>query len=382
MMKMNEDFLAAMHEATRLLQTAGPLEATAAIQRALGGAMPTVQQQARAPEDYAAVLDALTGAPLIQPDAFQIFKAKRNPEPGPAAPSVDVEDRGHVLTRLFSGPAGTREYKLYVPSGYHGQPLPLVVMLHGCTQNADDFAAGTRMNALAESQPCFVVYPTQSQSANVSKCWNWFKPDHQQRGQGEPSIIAGITNEVIETYKVDTRRVYVAGLSAGGAMAAVMADTYPELYAAVGVHSGLPPGAAHSLPSALAAMKGGTAGRGKRRSRPAHAAPTPKIPSIVFHGDADSKVHPCNGDQLVAAFSGGDSMPNSTTQQGQVPGGRSYTRRLFNERGGIATCEQWVVHGAPHAWSGGSPAGSYTDVNGPDASKEMLRFFLAHAKTA
>ena len=129
-------------------------------------------------------------------------------------------------------------------------------------------------------------------------------------------------------------------------------------------------------------MKGGTTGRGQRRSRPAHATPTPNIPSIVFHGHADAKVHPCNGDQLVAAFSGGDSRPNSTTQQGQVPGGRSYTRRLFNERDGIATCEQWVVHGAPHAWSGGSPAGSYTDVNGPDASKEMLRFFLAHAKTA
>ena len=251
-MKMNEDFLAAMHEATRLLQTAGPLEATAAIQRALGGAMPPVQQQPRAPEDYAAVLDALVGAPLIQPDAFQIFKAKRNPQPGTAALSVDVEDRGHVLTRSFSGPAGTREYKLYVPSGYDGQPLPLIVMLHGCTQSADDFAAGTKMNALAESQPCFVVYPTQSQSANVSKCWNWFKLGHQRRGQGEPSIIAGITNEVIETYKVDTRRVYVAGLSAGGAMAAVMADTYPELYAAVGVHSGLPLGAAHNLPSALA----------------------------------------------------------------------------------------------------------------------------------
>ncbi|NPT58308.1 extracellular catalytic domain type 1 short-chain-length polyhydroxyalkanoate depolymerase, partial [Paraburkholderia elongata] len=326
-MKMNEDFLAAMYEATRLLQTAGPLEATAAIQRALGGAMPTVQQQARAPEDYAAVLDALAGAPLIQPDAFPIFKARRNPEPGPAAPSVDVEDRGHVLSRLFSGPAGTREYKLYVSSGYHGQPLPLVVMLHGCTQNAGDFAAGTRMNALAESQPCFVVYPTQSQSANVSKCWNWFKPGHQRRGQGEPSIIAGITNQVIETYKVDTRRVYVAGLSAGGAMAAVMADTYPELYAAVGVHSGLPLGAAHNLPSALAVMKGGTAGRGRRRSRPVHAAPTTKIPSIVFHGDADATVHPCNGDELVAAFSGDQLMPDSTAQQGQVPGGRSYTRR-------------------------------------------------------
>jgi poly(hydroxyalkanoate) depolymerase family esterase len=301
---------------------------------------------------------------------------------GTAAPSVDVEDRGHVLTRSFSGPAGTREYKLYVPSGYDGQPLPLIVMLHGCTQSADDFAAGTKMNALAESQLCFVVYPTQSQSANVSKCWNWFKPGHQRRGQGEPSIIAGITHEVIETYKVDTRRVYVAGLSAGGAMAAVMADTYPELYAAVGVHSGLPLGAAHNLPSAFAVMKGGTAGRDKRRSRATHAAPTPTIPSIVFHGDADGKVHPCNADQLVAAFSGGDSTPNSTTQQGQVPGGRSYTRRLFNERDGIATCEQWIVHGAPHAWSGGSPAGSYTDVNGPDASKEMLRFFLAHAKTA
>src|SRR5260370_22685775 len=225
-MKMTEHFLAAPHEPPRLLQTAGPLEATAAIQRALGGAMPTVQQQARAPEDYAAVLDALAGTPLIQPDAFQVFKAKRNPQPGTAAPSVDVEDRGHVLTRSFSGPAGTREYKLYVPSGYDGQLLPLVVMLHGCTQNADDFAAGTRMNALAESQSCFVVYPTQSQSANVSKCWNWFKPGHQRRGQGEPSIIAGITNEVIETYKVDTRRVYVAGLSAGGGQAARMGDTH------------------------------------------------------------------------------------------------------------------------------------------------------------
>ncbi|MEX3954577.1 PHB depolymerase family esterase [Trinickia sp. EG282A] len=487
-MKMNEDFLASLQEATRLLHTAGPMAATAAIQRALGGtmqivkqaqargdrdavidvlasaplsqpdatvsrhalvlgvqhfslrdleaaqatgerlhievlglatiaidvpaelalatiesvtvlgafqaspavkaalggrihggAMPIVKQQAPASEGYAGVIDALAGvAPVIQPDAFPIFESKRNPEPGTAAPSDEVEDRGHFLTRLFSCPAGAREYKLYVPSAYDGQRLPLVVMLHGCTQNADDFAAGTRMNALAESQPCFVVYPTQSQSANVSKCWNWFKPGDQRRGQGEPSIIAGITQEVIDTYQVDTRRVYVAGLSAGGAMAAVMADTYPELYAAVGVHSGPALGAAHNLPSALAVMNGGSAGRSKRRARPAHAAPTP---TIVFHGDADSKVHPCNGDHLIAAFSGGDTMPNSTMHQGQVPGGRSYTRRLFNERDGIATCEQWIVHGAPHAWSGGSSAGSYTDVKGPDASKEMLRFFLAHAKT-
>lgn len=278
-------------------------------------------------------------------------------------PPPPIPDGARFLTSMFSNAAGQRPYKLFVPSGYAGQPVPLVVMLHGCTQSPDDFAAGTGMNTAAEAGAFLVAYPGQTTSANHSKCWNWFNREDQARDRGEPSIIAGITQQVMQEYKVDPRRVYVAGMSAGGAAAAIMGAAYPELYAAVGVHSGLACGSAGDLQSALATMRSGAAGTGSILR-----------PTIVFHGDRDGTVHHSNGDAVAA-----QARPRgakTTTQEGTSPGGHTYTRSV-HEAGG-QTLEQWTVHGGGHAWFGGNPAGSYTDPAGPDATQEMLRFFREH----
>jgi len=258
-------------------------------------------------------------------------------------------------------------------------------MLHGCAQEPDDFAAGTRMNALAEEHGFIVVYPTQTGKANGSNCWNWFQAEHQQRDRGEPSLIAGITREVLSAYALDARRVYVAGLSAGGAMAAVMGTTYPDVYAAVGIHSGLAYAAARDVPSAFAAMRGEGAKRGKRKARTDPAARS--VPTIVFHGDSDTTVHPSNGDDVIsqasppslAAQAQGDPFVQHerSVEQGDVRG-RAYTRSTYRDSGGKPVMEQWLVHGAAHAWSGGSTEGSFSDPTGPEASREMLRFFLQH----
>jgi poly(hydroxyalkanoate) depolymerase family esterase len=260
---------------------------------------------------------------------------------------------GRFIKRSYSNPAGTRAYKTYLPARYHGQSLPLVVMLHGCSQTPDDFAAGTRMNQLADQLGFIVVYPAQARAANFSHCWNWFWPRDQQRDQGEPSLIAGITRQVIARYKADARRVYVAGLSAGGAMAAIMGATYPDLYAAVGVHSGLPYASARDAVSALSAMRGNRTGA---------AAPLPSVPTIVFHGDRDTTVHPRNGEY-------GSADVQSETGE---TAGRAYTRTLHRREPSL---EHWLVHGAGHAWSGGNAKANYTDPTGPDATREMLRFF-------
>ncbi|MEE7505074.1 PHB depolymerase family esterase [Methylobacterium mesophilicum] len=274
--------------------------------------------------------------------------------------------------RTFTGAAGTRNYKVYVPSGYAGQALPVVVMLHGCTQNPDDFAAGTRMNAVAEARGVLVVYPEQPRSANMQRCWNWYEPGDQQREGGEPALIAGIVRQVIADFSADDRRVYAAGLSAGGAAAAILAMTYPDLFAAVGVHSGLACGSARDVPSAFAAMKGdGARATGKR-----HA-----VPLIVFHGDRDRTVHAANGDRVAAQGPSDPDLRTSVTE-GRTPDGMDYTRTVRTDASGRPIVEQWVLHGAGHAWSGGSPAGTFTDPRGPDASQEMIRFFLEHARGA
>ena len=300
--------------------------------------------------------------------------------PAPAEEATVLPDGAQFLSATFNNPAGTRPYKLYVPSGYQGQPIPLIVMLHGCTQSPDDFAAGTRMNAAAEEHICLVVYPAQISAANISKCWNWFSENNQQRGRGEPSLIAGITREVMRQYAVDPRRVYVAGLSAGAATAAIMGDAYPDLYAAIGVHSGLACGAASDLPSAFAAMRQGKNGYHPRtpvwsdvdRGRSI-------VPAIVFHGDCDTTVHPCNGDDVVTQSTFAMSL-ETQVEEGHVSGGHAYIRSRHIDTSGQTLIEQWLIHGAGHAWSGGSPAGSYTDPRGPDATKEMLRFFLDHPR--
>jgi poly(hydroxyalkanoate) depolymerase family esterase len=242
-------------------------------------------------------------------------------------------------------------------------------MLHGCTQSPDDFAAGTRMNELARQQGCYVLYPAQAQKANPQRCWNWFKHSHQVRGRGEPAMLAAMTREVMAAHAVDPSRVYVAGLSAGGAMAAILIDAYPELYAAAGVHSGLAAGSAKDLPSALGAMRSGHAGSPTGMAR---------RPVIVFHGDADTTVHPGNGQHVIEASVGAAGAADPDRRR--AAGGRHYTLSVHKADDGRVLAEHWVVHGSPHAWSGGSRQGSYTDPQGPDASAEMLRFFLEHPR--
>ena len=284
---------------------------------------------------------------------------------------------GRFVLARYTNRSGTRAYKTYIPARDEGQARPLVVMLHGCEQNPDDFAAGTRMNELADEIGFIVAYPEQASAANVSRCWNWFQAADQQRDDGEPSLIAGITREVIARYNADPRRVYVAGLSAGGAMAAIMGHTYPDLYAAIGIHSGLAYAAARDIPSALAAMRGHSL-----RSEPRYAGSTSQaVPTIVFHGDLDTTVHSSNGAQVIAqATPTVDDLVTAafapqSVEKGEE-GGRSYTRTLSS---GKPALEHWLVHGAGHAWSGGNVNGSYTDPLGPDASRAMLRFFLPSA---
>ncbi len=312
---------------------------------------------------------ALRGAPAIvapkaEPNIAEMLRdaaARVLPHKPPPAP-----DGARFETRKFTNEAGNRTYKLYIPSAAAGKTLPLVVMLHGCTQSADDFAAGTRMNELAEARKFLVAYPEQSRLANFQKCWNWFRPEDQARGQGEPSLLAGITAEVMAEHSVPPGRVYIAGLSAGGAMAATMGALYPETFAAVGVHSGLAYGAAHDMKSAMAAMHGGGA-----------AVPQSKIPvpTIVFHGDADATVNVANAMQIGSLAAG---LGRSVTE-GTSPGGIAYTRTVYADDKGRHVLEIWILHGAGHAWSGGDATGTYTDPRGPDASAEMLRFFLEHA---
>jgi len=299
--------------------------------------------------------------------------------------------RGTFVTRDFGNHAGSRAYKLYVPRHEPRSPMPMVVMLHGCTQSAEDFAAGTRMNRLADEHGFLVVYPEQAAHANVSKCWNWFQSQDQVRDSGEPSLIAGIVRDLARQHEVDPRRIFVAGLSAGAAMAVILGETYPELFAAVGVHSGLPYGSAHDIPSALAAMKGGRGGSAGARGMPRAAEARRKrvaqaVPTIVFHGDRDHTVQVSNAAEIIRqateahVAAAGASALQASTQRATAPGGRSYSRTVHADASGQPRLESWTLHGAGHAWSGGDASGSYTDASGPDASAEMVRFFLSQPR--
>lgn len=275
---------------------------------------------------------------------------------------------GEFLHCTFANAHGRRDYRLYVPAGYaaDGPARPLVLMLHGCTQSPEDFAIGTRMNALADRHGLLVAYPRQIGKANHAKCWNWFRPEDQRGDAGEPSILAGIIEQVTQAYRVDAGQVFVAGLSAGAAMAVILGRTRPDLVRAIGVHSGLPYACAHDVPSAFAAMQG--RGADARRGDAALG-----VPIVLFHGDEDRTVVPRNADALAGTARPGLRMQR---ESGQAPGGRTYTRETGTDGAGRAWLERWTVHGAGHAWSGGDAAGTYTDPTGPDASAAMLAFFL------
>jgi poly(hydroxyalkanoate) depolymerase family esterase len=354
-MKPYEQFVENILGAVRNGQGKDPAAATALIQEALQkaglmGASPTA---------------ARTGA---QPFANPFGDLKAAPAwargmPAAKERSAEALGPGAFLEGSYANEAGTRRYRLYVPSRPAEGPRPLVVMLHGCTQNPEDFAAGTTMNLAAEQSGCLVLYPEQPSSANHTQCWNWFDAAHQQRGQGEPAIIAGMTRQVLREQGGDPARVFVAGLSAGGAMAAVMAASYPELYGAVGVHSGLAAGSARDLITGLQAMKGNHKGA-RTQSR------NGSVRAIVFHGDRDATVHPSNGQDVYRQFGGASGT------EIEEPG-KDYLKTMALDVAGKVAAEHWLLHGAGHAWSGGSTAGSYADPSGPNASAEMLRFFLA-----
>ncbi|AUT66057.1 esterase [Paraburkholderia terrae] len=282
------------------------------------------------------------------------------------------------LQKTFRGKMGSRNYKVYIPTSYGCEPLPMIVMLHGANQDPDDFAAGTRMNGLAEAARYIVVYPEQPQSANAARCWNWFRPGDQIRESGEAALIAELTREVMSTYNADSTRIYVAGMSAGGAMAVNLAVTYPDLYAAAGIHSGLPYGIANDAFSAMSVMNHGSTDFQFELLRK-ESEQRAYRPLIAFHGDQDNVVHPRNCDDLirmnctfaVSTQSASRQISTVATEDGIY----GHTRSLsYDDEGGVVG-EQWIIHGLDHAWSGGDSAGSYTDCNGPDASREMLRFF-------
>jgi poly(hydroxyalkanoate) depolymerase family esterase len=375
---MNGPLDSTMREAMRLMQTGDLLAATAAIQQRLGGASePESLRHASITDPIEGTFRVIEEAPAPTQDAAFGNLPDRTP---------DARGRTQFSESVYIGSAGSRHYKLFVPSAYRGQPLPLIVMLHGCTQTPDDFAIGTRMNILAEDRGCFVVYPAQSRKANISRCWNWFKASDQGRDRGEPAIIAGLVRELLLTYGLDQKRVYVAGLSAGGAMGVILGRMYPDIFAAVGVHSGLPYGVAHDLPSAFAAMHGpDTADPRGERLESAEAGRS-SVPAIVFHGDRDITVHPSNGEQVAtetAAVNVDESSresPAVETRTGEARGGYAYTCMLFKDNNERIVVEHWLVHGAAHAWFGGDPRGSFTDPNGPDATSEMMRFFLERTR--
>ena len=380
-------------EATRLTRAGHLVEATALLQRMLRGESapapsdsharvalarlepPTIDVKANVVEEESRRATRVFSTPLQRkgPTRFEGLKDfpglnLRGPMTRAPPATTDIAPEGtKFITDTFRSAEGSRNYKLFVPSRSQEKPLPLVVMLHGCTQSPDDFAAGTRMNFLAEERNCFVVYPEQPSGANQSKCWNWFRTGDQQRDGGEPSLIAGITRQVMRDYPIDPKRVYVAGLSAGGAAAAIMAANYGDLFAAVGIHSGLACGAASDLPSAFMAM---------RQAGGFEAEAGSPVPTIVFHGDRDTTVHPGNGHRIFEQSANATSSKTKVLR-GRVPHGHAYTRTIVIDLSGRAISEHWNIHGAGHAWSGGSPAGSYTDPRGPDATREMLRFFLA-----
>jgi poly(hydroxyalkanoate) depolymerase family esterase len=402
-----------MLEAARLTRAGRLTEATALLQRMLQGKIAR-DEIFGAAADIAAgrkpqIIDVAetsgaTDRPLLDRAAFvrpalqslrTLVDRIKHPsglelpplQPAPVPIPDVVPAGGKFIEATYANPAGRRAYKLYIPSGYAGalapgQALPLVVMMHGCSQSPDDFAAGTRMNLISDEQTCLVVYPAQRSDANPGKCWNWFRPTDQQRDQGEPSLVAGITREVMREYAVDPRRVYIGGLSAGAAAAVVMGATYPDLYAAIGVHSGLACGAANDLPSAFAAMRQGelVASFGSGDILPLGSDGS-AIPTIVFHGDRDTTVHPRNGEHVIAQSMRSTNV-QSQVHRGRVAGGHAYTRTIHATEDGRAILEHWEIHGAGHAWSGGSRAGSYTDPLGPDAAREMLRFFLEHSLPA
>ena len=353
----------AMGQATGAVRAGDLMEATRLIQAALGNggdrSGPSVLPASMLPgqgamPDMSAMLKKMQGG-----NAFETRMPSFKPRIRKGMHRMAAGAGGES----FSCAAGSRDYVLHLPKGHKGAPTGLIMMLHGCTQNPQDFAAGTGMNALADTHGFAVVYPGQSRGANMQSCWNWFNPADQQRTGGEPEILAGLAQKIVAEHDIPADKVFVAGLSAGAAMSVVLGQTHDDVFSGVGAHSGLPYGAATDVASAFAAMGGpSTAGGADKAMR-----------TIVFHGTADNTVHPANGDAIAERQV---ALAGAVRLSEEIAGARNARRDMVNNEHGVPVMEHWVVDGLGHAWSGGQAAGSYTDPNGPDASAAMVRFFF------
>ncbi|MBU4527799.1 MAG: PHB depolymerase family esterase [Hoeflea sp.] len=380
---MTRTLTASMRRMNRLMGSAQMTKATRSLQRAMTGIMvksalapiAALKQKAAKPRKAAAPKTGRgLGAVLKQlSTAGSLAPATRSRSEGRAAPPR-IPAGAHNIERTHRSAAGSRRYKLYLPASRATQPNGLIVMLHGCKQSPDDFARGTNMNALAEKHGLAIAYPAQTGGHNAAACWNWFKPGDQRRGAGEPAILASLTRKLMKEFGLERDSVFVAGLSAGGAMAVILADVYPDVFSAAGVHSGLARGAACNVITAMSAMHKGGGSAGFARPTPAQSNP---VRRIIFHGDADSTVHPSNASLIVAAAVGEDAAPAKIGNRSVR--GRGYARSDFTGSDGMVLVELWMIEGAGHAWSGGRAAGSYTDSKGPNASAEMIRFFMTKA---
>lgn len=403
---MRLNFAAALRRATRLTRKGRPVAATKAVQKAVSVAMVKTAM---------ASLSMVPAIPTGKPTAKKKRSVTRKARPKRVLPAASVGARQHglivkqlravqaalpsagmrpagssptkaptlpkgsqYLDRTHSCPAGTRDFKLFLPARQPRGPKGLIVMLHGCSQDPNDFATGTNMNRVAQRHGLAVAYPTQTTSDNAGGCWNWFLPASQRRGRGEPEILAGIALSMMGEFGLMRDQIFVAGLSAGGAMAAILADTYGDVFSAVGVHSGLPRGSANNVISALSVMR--TGGKARRlqdqtpRAVGKHLGP---VRRIIFQGDADTTVHPSNAVQITRGAVGGRKPATVSVESGS---GRDYRHSTYRLPDGSVDLELWQIKGAGHAWSGGKSGGSFTESKGPDASAEMVRFFLSAAR--
>ncbi len=376
-----------MTSATALTRDGRLLDATRAIQQALRAYAPAMPSapQAREPSTpqprsrYAPRPGVRTGFRSAEPAAAASWTAPAA-DPLTVVEPVPTPSTGSFLDGIHAHGGITLHYKLYVPATVKPSPA-LILMLHGCTQDADDFARGTQMNARAEADGFLVLYPTQSRAANAAVCWNWFRPEDHHRGAGEADFLVHLTNQVVEQYGVDPARVYAAGLSAGAAMAATLGSEYPDVFAAVAVHAGLPQGAARNIPDALTAMRSGTL-RPSAVAKPRNSdVPATVAPTIIFHGDQDRTVHPSNADHVVDAVLARTeaAMAPAIDFEGNADG-RPFKKTVHRTRDGQIVAEKWLLTGVGHAWSGGDPRGTHTAPGGVDASGETLRFFAEHPR--
>jgi poly(hydroxyalkanoate) depolymerase family esterase len=379
---MARTFAATLRRANRLMHPAKMTKKARSIQHAMSNLMvksalaplaaltPTTAKQRKAALPK---VGRSLGAVVRQLGAARSLMSGAKTGSARRAASPRIPAGAQYLTRYHRSAAGSRHYKLYLPASHPTRPVGLILMLHGCSQTPDDFAIGTHMNTLAEKHGLAVVYPAQARGHNAASCWNWFQPSHQRRGTGEPAILSSLTRKLTKEFGLDRSAVFVAGLSAGGAMAATLVNLYPEIYSAAGIHSGLAHGSARDVISAMSVMRDGVVGLSVvLPDAVPYAVP---VRRIIFQGATDSTVHPSNSARIVAAAQGDDAVP--TRIGNRSSGGRDYVRTEYPGSDGATLTEHWMIEGAGHAWSGGRAAGTYSDTKGPDASAQMVRFFRA-----